>query len=147
VEIELRLAEIRCSKSSETSDELYVQVDGTYADGKDLALTTYPADTVWELTSGQSIGPNQTLFTGQLNQALTLKVRLNEEDGAGYVKVLDDTLGGFSLTLNPDGSHQFEAQKDTEDLGTAHAKRQFRLTGHDADYFIDLELLEKRSLL
>lgn len=147
MEIEFRLRFIDCVKSSEEGDELYVQVGGQRDDGSKLDPIGYPAHGVWKLSSGQSTGPNETLYEGELDQGLTLDVRFREEDARGFISLADDYIGGLELEIMTDGAHRFSPGKQTEDLGTTGNVHKFRMTGSDAEYVVEFQLFEKRSLI
>lgn len=146
-EFELRLHNITCEKSNEEKDDVFVTVGGKYADGTQLAATRFPEDTTWDVTSGQSLGPNLVLFAGEVRGGITLEVKFQEQDAGGFLSITDDSLGGFKLELSTERAVTITPNKKTEDKGNQNNLRLFTLSGSNAVYHIEMGLYEKVSLL
>jgi hypothetical protein len=146
-EFELRLHAIACEKSNEDVDDVFVTVEGKYADGTQLPSTRFPDKNTWQMTSGQSLGPNLVLFSGEVRAGITLEVKFQEEDAAGLISMANDTLGSFKLELTPERGATFAPGKKSEDKGTLGGHRALSLSGSNAVYHIEMGLYEKVSLL
>ena len=148
-EIELRLLSIDCIRSTEDGDELYVTVEALYEDKTKDELKRLPKGEKdhWQINSGQSLGPNIVLYTGNIGSGVTITVSFREEDAAGILKIADDVLGGFTLKVLPDKTIEWKTTKTTHWTGRLDDNAQLmELTGANSLYKVRLILFEKVPL-
>lgn len=144
MEIELRIAQLNCIKANEEEDEVYATVEGAYLESKSKISSRHPEGKVWKLLTDQSQGPNQVLFSGDIDRGIDIEVKLQEEDGGGLITMGDDVLGGFRLQIIPDMAPNYTPLKNTELRGRqADGSLELHLTGAKAEYVIRIKLFEK----
>lgn len=148
-EIELRLLSIDCTRSTEDEDEFYLTVEALYEDKTKDELRRLPKGdkNYWSISSGQSLGPNIVLYSGNIGTGVTITVSFREEDAAGILKIADDVLGGFTLRVLPDKTIEWKTTKTTHWIERSEDNSQLmELTGANSLYKARLVLFEKVPL-
>lgn len=147
LEIEVKIVHIVCVKSNEEVDDVYCTVKGKYLGTDSRIERKFPEKGTWKLGTGQSTGPNETLFTGPIDKGIELEIKFHEQDAGGLISFSDDGLGGTNFTFGTDKTYKWDDhKKSTYEGKQTDGSHQYFLEGSRAEYRIRFAVYEKVAI-
>ncbi|MBX3101222.1 MAG: hypothetical protein KF690_01800 [Bacteroidetes bacterium] len=143
-EIEIKVVHIQCIKSKQEQDTVYCEMKGKYLNTDSKLERKLPRKGTWSFSQGQSLGPNESVFSGPVDAGVEMEIEFQEQDGAGILNFLDKKIGGLVLVYNRDKTYEWKAHKKTTYEGRQpDGSHQFFLEGSRAEYRVRLALYDK----
>jgi hypothetical protein len=146
-EIEIKVVHLQCIKSKQETDELYCEMKGKYLNSDSKLSRKLPKSGTWKFSQGQSLGPNESIYSGPVDNGVALAIEFQEQDGGGLLTFLDKKVGGLLFTYTKEGTYTFEPHKKTTYEGQQpDGSHQFFLEGSRAEYRVRLALYRKVAI-